>query len=218
MPLLDYTYPYPLHSMPVVHLPPGSPDITTTSHHISLAEFCTKHNINETDMAKLTKLEYQPEDHNVEWLDKKAMAGQCIIQPIGVGALFVCLLCLLYRNQILSHVPVSKPVHSHYCCSCPHVITKHVSIINDVSSMLKPIPHFLWCNTIGSIKKCLNWICIWCTWSPLNICLNYTLFNLEWNWMKINYMVWILKDSSMGVRSGKYGGKERRKQPVRFNQ
>ncbi|KAG2749001.1 hypothetical protein P692DRAFT_20834001 [Suillus brevipes Sb2] len=44
---------------------------TTTSHTVSLSEFCTKYRISTSDQAKLAALEYQPGNRAVETLDEK---------------------------------------------------------------------------------------------------------------------------------------------------
>ncbi|KAG1765870.1 hypothetical protein EV702DRAFT_1204397 [Suillus placidus] len=74
-------YPYPLPYGPAPHQQPftdpaetlsasSSPSITT-SHDVSLSEFCTKYRISDGDQAKLAALEYQPGNRAVKTLEEK---------------------------------------------------------------------------------------------------------------------------------------------------
>ncbi|KAG2150765.1 hypothetical protein DEU56DRAFT_962190 [Suillus clintonianus] len=79
-------YPYPLpyypavqgHGQPQVIVQPtgevpsasSSPSLTT-SHGISLSEFCANYRISDNDQSKLARLEYQPGNQAVESLDDK---------------------------------------------------------------------------------------------------------------------------------------------------
>jgi hypothetical protein len=74
-------YPYPPPYGPAFHHQPfagpeetlsasSSPSITT-SHNVSLSEFCMKYHISDGDQAKLAALEYQPGNRAVETLEEK---------------------------------------------------------------------------------------------------------------------------------------------------
>ncbi|KAG1738921.1 uncharacterized protein EDB91DRAFT_1347532 [Suillus paluster] len=71
---------YSGHGQPVGGHPPfgtpgetsasSSPSVTTT-HNVSLSEFCVKYHISDSDQAKLMALEYQPGNRAVETLEEK---------------------------------------------------------------------------------------------------------------------------------------------------
>lgn len=75
-----YTYPVPPYypagpqgQPPAAVDPPStssSPSVTTT-HNVSLAEFCVKYRLSDGDQAKLAALEYQPGNRGVEKLDER---------------------------------------------------------------------------------------------------------------------------------------------------